>query len=84
VQWQDVGVGQLGGNFDLSEEALGAQVGSQLRVENLYCDESIVLEVAGQIHSRHAASAELALDGVAVGERGLQLSGEGIGHGKQR
>ncbi len=35
-------------------------------------DSAVVLEVFGQIHGGHAASTDLPLDGVAVGEGGLE------------
>jgi hypothetical protein len=34
-----------------------------------------VLEILGEIHGRHAAGAELALDAIAVGEGVLETNG---------
>ena len=53
---------------DLLHEPLGAQHGGELRLEDLERDLALVLDVLGQVDGGHAARAELALDGVAVGE----------------
>ena len=74
VHTQEVGVLQPRRESDFSQEALGPERGSQLRSERLQGDEAIVLQVAGEIHGGHPAAAELALDGVAVGEGILQVS----------
>jgi hypothetical protein len=50
----------------------------QLRMEDLQGDGTIVPEVAGQIDCGHAATAELALEQVAVGQGGLEpFEGQG-------
>jgi hypothetical protein len=66
---QNVGMLEPGGEADLPLEPLGAQDGRKLRQENLECDGPVVPQVLGEIHRSHAAPAELALEGVAVGQR---------------
>ena len=70
---------QRGGGLDLLHEALGAEHGGELRLEDLDRHLAVVLEVLGQIHGGHAALAQLPLDAVAVGERGGE-SVKGCGH----
>ena len=57
---------------DLRQEALGAQRHGQLGLEHLERHVPVVLEVAGEIDGGHPALAELALDPVAVAERGRE------------
>jgi len=59
-----------GGEVDLAEEPLAAEPGGDLGVEHLESDGAIVLEVLGQVDRGHATGTEIALDPVAVGERG--------------
>ena len=73
---------QVGGGLDLGEEPLGAEDGGELGVQHLERDLAVVLEVVGEVHRRHAARAELALDAVAVGERGGER--QGVGHAGSR
>ena len=61
------------------EEPLGAEDGGQLGLQHLDRDVAVVLEVVGEIHGRHAALAQLALDPVAVGQGGLEPREE-FGH----
>ena len=53
---------------DFHHEALGAKHGGQLRLEHLDRDLAVVLEVVREIDGGHAASPELALERLAVGE----------------
>jgi hypothetical protein len=76
VQRQDVTVLQVGGDLDLLEEPLGADHGGQFRPQHLERDLAVVLDVVRQVHRRHAALAQLALDDVAIGDRGLQTFGD--------
>ena len=71
-QWEDVGMDQLGGEPDLAVEALGPHQGAQLGAEDLERDEPAVAKIPGEIHHRHSAGAELALDIVAVLEGARQ------------
>ena len=57
-----------GGEADLALEALGAERGGELGEQDLEGDGPVVAEVVGQVDDGHAAAAELALEGVAVGE----------------
>ena len=59
---------QVGGELDLLEEPIGAEHGRQLGVQDLDGNMATVLDVFGEVHGRHAALTELALDAVAVGE----------------
>ena len=65
------------------EEALGAQDGGQLRPQHLERDLAVVAEVVGQVDRRHPALPELALEAVAVGKSGRQMS-EVLGHACSR
>ena len=57
----------------------GPRPARELGVEDLEGDGAVVPEVAGEVDRGHAAAAELALEGVAAGERGAQGLG-GSGH----
>ena len=46
-------------------------------------DVSIVLEVVGEVHGGHAATAELTLEAVTICESGLKVGVE-VGHGAGR
>ncbi len=72
-------MGQPGDDPDLTLESLGTECGGQLRAQDLDRHRARILEVVGQEHGGHAAAAELALQRVAAGERGVQLIDE-IGH----
>ncbi len=60
------------GELDLALEAVGADRGGQLGVQHLQGDGAVVADVADEVDGGHAAAAELALDGVAVCQRGLE------------
>jgi hypothetical protein len=68
VEWEDMRMGESGGNLDLSEEALVTEHVAQLGVEQLQGDSPIELEIPGKVHCGHTAAAQLAFDGVAVPE----------------
>ncbi len=70
---------KVGGGLDLGEEPLGPNDSSQLGLQNLQRDLPLVLQVIRQVDRRHAALAQLALDGVAAGKGGIQTS-DGVGH----
>ena len=61
---EDVGMLQLGGDFDLAEEAVFTQRRGELRPEYLHRDPAVVLHVLGEVDSGHPPTAELALDRV--------------------
>jgi hypothetical protein len=60
---------QPGGELDLALEPPGARPGCVLRQEDLEGDRTVVAKVAREVDDSHAAAADLALDGVAVGKR---------------
>ena len=66
----DMGMGETGGDADLTQKSLGAQRGGDLRPQYLDRDFAAVLFFFGEIDRRHATAAQLALDGVAIGECG--------------
>src|SRR2546425_10004002 len=55
-------------DLDLPQEPLGADRGRELAPEHLDRHLAVVLLVLGEVDGRHAAPAELAVDGVAVRE----------------
>ena len=59
-----------GGDLDLGQEPLDAEHGAELGAEHLERDLAVVLEVGGEVDRGHAAGAELALDPVALLQRG--------------
>ena len=69
---------QLGGDFDLTEEAVRPERRGEVRLQDLDRHLAVVLQVLGEIDRGHPAGTELALDCVSVGEGGLQ-TGEEIG-----
>ncbi len=73
VQREDMGVGQVGGDFDFTEEPFWTERGSEVGPENLDRDLPVVAQVVGQVHRGHAAMAEFALDLVAACQRGSQV-----------
>ena len=80
-QPQDVRMLQAGGDLDLGEEAVAADDGAQLGVQDLDGDLAAVLEVLGEVDRGHAALAELALEAVAVGKgcgEAVYCAGQGM------
>ena len=53
---------QVAGDLDLAQEALAAHRDRDLGAEHLHGDGAVVRHVASQVHGRHAALPELALD----------------------
>ena len=64
------------GEPDLPLEPLGAQGHSQLGVEHFERDRPLVPKVLGEEDRRHPASAELALDHIAVCQRRGEVTPE--------
>ena len=78
----DVGLLQPRGELDLAVEALGADVGCELGGEDFDDDEAIEPDLAGEEDARHAAAAELALDGVGAADRLERWSRRGSNVGR--
>src|SRR6185503_14934784 len=77
----DVRMRQARGDPDLTQKALGPQGRGDFGPQDFDRDFAAMLLLFGEIDRRHAAPAELALDGVAIGEGrcdGKRLRG---GHG---
>ena len=72
VQRQDVGVIQPGGDLDLTQKPVGPEGRRQLGAEHLDRHLTVMLDVAREIDRRHAAPSQLALDGIAAGEGGVE------------
>jgi hypothetical protein len=69
-------------DLDLAEEPLVAECGGELGAEHLDRDVAMVLAILGEIDRRHAASADLSLDRVAVRERRAGVR-EQVDHGPE-
>ena len=82
VERQDVRMREVGRGFDLGQETLGTDHGSEFRLQNFERHLAVVLQVVGQVDRGHAALTEFALDGVAAFESRVE-AGDGIGHGGQ-
>lgn len=70
---------QIGGELYLLEKALGAEYRRELGVQNLYGNLTMMPEIFREVHGRHPARAELAIDAVASIERRLESRSQGIG-----
>src|SRR5690242_895970 len=57
--------------LDLALEPLGAQGGSELRVEDLQRDKAVVPEIPSQVDNGHPPAAEFTLDRVAAARAAL-------------
>ena len=76
---QNVRVVQSSGDSDLVEEALAAERGGQIGMEQLERDGAATLQVLREVDRGHAAPAELAFDPVTVAQGIDELPGWG-GH----
>src|SRR5207249_3415400 len=65
---------EIRGDLDFRQEALDTEHRTELRIQDLERNSAIVLDVAREIHGRHAAAPDLAVDGVAAGKCGGELS----------
>ena len=72
VHGEDVGVVETRGEPNLPNEPLRTQHLRKLRMQNLQGDRTVVPEIAGEIDRGHAATAELALERVAVRQGGFE------------
>jgi hypothetical protein len=69
---QNVRVLEARRGLDFRDEALGAQHGGELGLEDLECHLAVVFQILGEIDRGHAALAELTLDAVAIGQSGAE------------
>ena len=67
---------QIRRRLDLGQEPLGPDDRREFRTQHLERDLSIVLEIDGEVHGGHAASPQLTLDAVAIGDGG----GDALAH----
>jgi hypothetical protein len=79
-QRQDVRVLQSSRYADFPEEAIVAQDGSQLGSQQFEGDRPVVPEVLRQVHCRHAALPQLALDTISIAQ-GVQEICRWVAHG---
>ncbi|MNC96438.1 hypothetical protein D3C83_138090 [compost metagenome] len=70
---------QLGSQEDFAAEALDRDAGEQFRREDLDYDPAIEGALEGDVRSRHAAAAELALDVVAARQIALEAEAKVVG-----
>ncbi len=70
---------EVGRDLNFSEEAFRADDRGQLGFQDLEGNLAVMLQVLGQVDRGHAALAELALDGVAPVEGGVEKA-HGFGH----
>jgi hypothetical protein len=68
VERYDMRMSETGNCFDLTEEAVRTDSGSQLGVQDLDCDLAVVPQVLGQEDRSHPTATDLRLDSVAVRE----------------
>jgi len=73
VEREDVGMVEPRGDLDLAQEPLGPQGLRQLSAQHLERDLAVVPDVRREVHRRHAAGADLALEAIVPGEGGVQL-----------
>ena len=74
-----MGVRQVRGRRDLSQEPLGPNDGGQFGLQDLERDLALVLQVVGQVYRGHAALTKLTLYGIAAFE-GCVQAGDRVGH----
>src|SRR5690606_8378760 len=75
-QRQDVRVLQPRRRADLGEKAFRPEGRAEVGVQHLDGHIALVLEIVGEVDGGHATSPKLALDAVAVGERGGETCGD--------
>ncbi|MCZ6917880.1 MAG: hypothetical protein O7I93_13975 [Gemmatimonadetes bacterium] len=74
---------EIRGDLDLVQERLGTDDGSEFRTQHLHRHLPAVFEILGEVDRGHATGAQLALDGVAVGQ-GRREPVDDIRHGRLR
>src|SRR6476469_5376231 len=63
---------QAAGDADLAEEPIGPKRAAELGPHHLQRDRPTVLEIPSEVDRGPAPATELSLDGVAVGQGGLE------------
>ena len=66
-------------DLDFAQKPFAAKDGGQLGPQHLHRYLAMVLQVLGKVDGGHAAGSEFILDGVAVGEGGLETVKK-VGH----
>jgi hypothetical protein len=59
---------QASGDGDLAEKAIAPERGGEIGADDLYGDVSPVLDVTGEVHTRHTAMPQLAAGAVPAAE----------------
>ena len=72
VQRQDVRMLEMRGEFDLLQEPLGTDDRRDFRADDLDRDLAVMFQVPREVHGGHAASPELPLQAVAIGQAGAE------------
>jgi hypothetical protein len=65
---------------NLRQEALGAEGGAEVFVQDFHGNLAVVPHVAREVHGRHAAGAKLAAHDVTAGQGAC----EAVGHGTRQ
>ena len=78
-QRENMGMLQVGCNFDFLEEPLRTDDRRQLRMQNLDGNFAVVFEILRGIDGGHAAGTEFTLEGVTIG-KGRREAVKGVGH----
>ena len=63
---------EVRGDTDLAQKAFDPKHGTEVWIQHLECDVAGMLDVAGEVDRRHAADADLALDGVPARKRRVE------------
>ena len=61
-QRENVRVIEVCGNLDLLQKPSRTECGCEIRKQYLHCYFAVVLQVVGEVHRRHTASADFALN----------------------
>jgi hypothetical protein len=56
------------GKLDLSQESIRTERCGEIRVENLQCDETLVLSVLSEIDGSHSSTTELSVNRIGLRE----------------
>jgi hypothetical protein len=76
-----VGVLEVGSGLDFLDEALGTEDRGEFGPQDFHRNVPVVPHIAREINGGHATGAQLALDGVAVGQRGREsIAHRGLTH----